>query len=357
MAKNTSRAQAEKAPLDQETAREIAALSQELFGVKPQRIAFPGGKSRSAYLVDAGGRRSVFARRGKRGDATLEANMLRLLEPRPDTPRLIAHSDPWTVQEFVEGTRLPIHLDECETMTQRERAVDLCLSSLADIHAHMVLRRDVDFLPAIGSSRDWIRTRVSAAHRLSRDCGLAEPIVDRDWLVDLMDNPRNTFIKYDARPGNALIDGDRVCWFDWEDCGLGQPVEDLASLLCDEWTSLDASAEQRMVEKHLGAFRGPMSCDEAYHYLLVYGVMHVATRLRMALKYRLRDGDWWDRTMCLAEDKVGNTAEEIGRLTERGTRWAQRHSHLQGFVPWFENVNEHFSIDVHNVTVRQPQAA
>ena len=52
---------------DEARHKDVVALSERVFGRTPERVAFPGGKSRSAFVADMGDAIYVFARRKKQG--------------------------------------------------------------------------------------------------------------------------------------------------------------------------------------------------------------------------------------------------------------------------------------------------
>jgi len=343
--------------LSKEREQEIAELSKTVFDRLPERVAFPGGKSRSAFLVDMGDKYYIYAKRGRRGDARVESRVLKALQGSGFTPELTAVAGEWVVQEYLSGIRLPVYLNQLKSMSDREQVVGSAIESLINIYRKAEQGNLADHLPAIGEAREWFYSRTGAAKRMSNDLKLPVPNVDRNLLTDIMHGPRDRFMKYDARPGNALVDGSHVYWFDWEDCGAGDPIEDLAFILCDEWMNLDASAESRLIERFLPFFAHERSLEEVRRQLTVYGLVHVTVRLRMALKYRCRDKKWWDRDVCLAGDKVGNTPTETARLCDRGIRWAGQLPELHGFTPWFREIIDYFELPKFSETLPELQVA
>ncbi len=334
--------------------RDVVALSEHVFGRTPERVAFPGGKSRSAFVADMGDALYVFARRKTTGDARLESTVLRCLGKTGHTPRLKARFDEWVVQEFLPGQRLPVVLDEMTSMEERGELVSKALESLLHVQKTAMAVGLQDRLPEIGVADDWVWNRTGAAKRMSKQMGIAAPKLNREWLTNKLTPKRTEFIKWDARPGNAMVDGamvdgamvdrEKVVWFDWEACGRGCGLDDLAVVLCDEWTCLDAATEKKLEERFLPLFNRTKSPEEAREYFRLFGVTHTVIRLRMALKLRLRDGKWWSRSKCLAGDKIGVTPTETARLVERGKRLAEDVPQLRPYVNWFNEVADHFDI-------------
>ena len=153
-----------------------------------------------------------------------------------------------------------------------------------------------------------------------------------------MDVKRDEFVKWDARPGNAMVAEGDIVWFDWEDCGRSKALDDLAFVLCDEWCALDEEAETRLKNLYLPFFNRSMSPERADHYLRLFGITHMVLRLRMSLKLYLRDGDWWDRDYCLQGDKIGVTPVEAARLLARLHRWVDGVAEWQPLKPWLDDV-------------------
>ncbi|MEE9314771.1 MAG: phosphotransferase [Rhizobiaceae bacterium] len=315
-----------------------------IFGRLPERVAFPGGPSRSAFVVDMGDAAFIFAKRKSVGDARLEADVLQSLGETGYVPKLRAVRKRWVVQECLLGHRLPVLLDQMDAMEERKETVTKALNSLLHIQEAAMADGLQHRVPEIGIAKDWVWNRTGAAKRMSNQIGIQEPALDRQWLTKCMDVERTEFIKWDARPGNALVDGERAYWFDWEDCGRGIALNDLAFVLCDEWMNLDAAAQTSLEQHFLPLFNRTKSPDEGYEYLRVFGVTHTVIRLRMALKYRIKDGRWWDRQKCLAGDKVGVTESETSRLISRGKRLANDVPQLRPYIAWFDEIAAYFDI-------------
>ena len=119
---------------DNDQAGQVAELSQKVFRRLPERVAFPGGTSRSAFIADMGDDLYVFARREDQADAQLEGIVLKNLAPSKRVPGLKAIVGEWVVQHFVPGARLPIVLNETDDMAEKERLVGSTLESLIFIH-------------------------------------------------------------------------------------------------------------------------------------------------------------------------------------------------------------------------------
>ena len=330
--------------LNAEQAGSIAELAFRHLRAAPQRVAMPGGKSRSAFFVDTGTGHYVFTKRDEVAEAVLEANVLSAMAPTGLVPNLIAQEDEWTIQQLVPGVRLPLVLHDCETMAEREVLVAKALDALLAIRAHADGAGLQDKLPVIGKKRAWFEQLAAVPSRFSQKIGVTGPVLNRKAIARELAGNRDSFIKYDARPGNALIDGENVCWFDWEDCGFGNPVEDLAFMLCDEWMAIDHTTLIALRDRYLPLFANGQDASKARRHFTLYGALHAADRLKMCLQYNHRDGGWWDRAYCLQHDKVGNTEEETARLCVLINLLAADDALLQPLVPWTDTIRNHFHI-------------
>ena len=112
-------------------------------------------------------------------------------------------------------------------------AVEKCLrtacESLAAIHRagrQAGLERQV---VALGQTRKWLQKLVATPDRVGRYLNLPAPDLDAEAIVAALSPGEPWFIKWDARPGNAVACNDgRVAWFDWEHCGCRNRLDDLA---------------------------------------------------------------------------------------------------------------------------------
>jgi len=329
---------------NEERTAQVDNLSNKVFGRPPTRVAFPGGTSRSAFIVDMGQAPYVFAKRENKDDAQLEGIVLRTLGPSGYVPKLKAVVENWVVQEFVAGERLPMVLHETSSMAEREELVGDSLQSLVQIHelAHSVnLHHRV---PRVGTAENWLWNRTGAAMRISRSIGISPPELDREELVELMDVKRDEFVKWDARPGNAMVAEDGILWFDWEDCGRSKALDDLGFVLCDEWMDIDTDAEERLLKTYFPFFNRSLSQQQGELYLRLFGVTHMILRIRMAQKLHRRENDWWDRDYCLQGDKVGVTASEMSRLVKRIHRWSDGVEQFSSLTPWLDNLVDHYKL-------------
>lgn len=328
---------------------EIESLCNRVFGRTPDRLAFPGGRSRSAFMADVDNTIYVLAKRDSNGEAILEGIVMKCLSRTGYVPNVIKVVDEWVVQEFIDGMRLPILIDRTDDMAARETLLDRALDALSHLQRFAHEENLHHRVPKIRPDLDWSDGNLGHARKISEIVGVAPPLLDYDALEKLFKYDPRDFIKGDARPGNAMVTDDRVVWFDWEGCGRRHALDDLAFVLADEWTAVDAATEQRLVEKHLPGFCRGRSLDEAHQYLMSFGILHMLDRAHRAIRYRHRDGKWWNRETCLMGDKIGVTRTEVGRMLDRSRRWSQDVPHLRMLAPWVENVAERLDLQAPDV--------
>jgi hypothetical protein len=324
---------------------EIEQLCTRVFGRAPDRVAFPGGKHRATFIADVAGDYFALARRPDEQAAAIEGIVMKCLSPTGLVPRLVTVKGPWVVQECMPGIRVPIAIDELEDMPDREALLDHCIAALASLQAHAHEERLQHRVAKLGAKEDWTFGHTDRPERISKVLGIQPPVVDLKPLAKRFRNDHRDFIKGDARPGNALVNDNRLVWIDWDGCGTRNALDDLAFILADEWTAIDPRTETRLLQKHLPSFARNRSDSEAYDYLMAYGVFHMCARIRRAIRYRQRDGKWWNRETCLLGDKIGVTKSEVGRMCARSMRWADEVAELRPMVPWFQQVMDRLRIE------------
>lgn len=321
-----------------ERVAEIEAITRKVFDIPPTRVALPGGTSRPVYIIDMAGKPYVIAKRDNKYDAKVEAIVLKALSPSGHVPEFIARQGKWIIQEFIDGTRLPIIIDEEADMSTRVKYVSQGLDSLLDIQDIARRLRLEQKVPRLGVVEKWIPRRIGAVDEISSMLNINGPDLQRRAIGNIYNYKQTDFVKWDSRPGNALRKDNKTIWFDWEDCGRRCRLDDLVCYLSDEWTNISAEAEGSLIEKYLPLFWRDSSDERATHYFYVAGCLQILFRLRLAVRYYDRDSKWWDRDYCLAGDKVGVTPGEVLRLCERLMRWSRQDEILHPFGPWAREV-------------------
>lgn len=328
-----------------ERIEEIEQVTDRIFGARPTRVAIPGGKSRPVYIIEIEGRPYVVAKRGNKYDAKVEAAVLKGLTASELVPGFIGKHGRWIAQEFIPGKRLPVLIDEAKNEEDRKSLTELGLKSLLAVqHAADAarLRRSV---PRLGIVKGWVEGRIQKVDEISEALTIDTPPLNRTAIAQIYDVSQTDFIKWDARPGNALVDGSNVRWFDWEDCGRRNRIDDLVCFMADEWTNLETDTEDALIKDFLPLFRRAQGAEWSQNYFYVAGCLQILYRLSLATNYFHRDGKWWDREYCLHGDKVGVTSQEVGRLTHRLARWSQRVEIMSPLGSWAQQVRSELKIE------------
>lgn len=260
-------------------------------------------------------------------------------------PRLIASDGgKLLIQEEIVGVRLAESLNG-QTEAQFEAVLDASLASLAETHR---AGSDAGFdtrLATLGDSFEWLVGLLDRPAVIGDILEVPAPMPDLSRLESLLAVRSPRFIKWDARPGNAMVAKDgTVFWFDWEHAGARNRLDDMAWLLADEYVPDFADAEERIIDKHIAHFADDLSVDEAKQYLSAYGVFHMCVRLGLICKFRLR-GDWWNQDYCMDRDKVGVTWECMRRVCRRGERWARRNPYTEPLARWFSAIFHRFEME------------
>jgi hypothetical protein len=308
-------------------------------------MEFPGGRSRkSCRLLLADGRSVIATRRSDRRAVTESEILRRLQEHAAPVPQWLAFDGKLLIQEDLGGERLSQALAKASAAAI-EQLLDAALTSLAAVQQAGSAAGLDEYLPRLGASEEWLIGLLRRPAVIGEHFGLPAPELRLDDLLDLLRIAQPRFIKWDARPGNAIVrpGGDLatsgVAWFDWEHCGARNRLDDLAWLLGDEFTPDLPLIEARLLERHLAAFADAKDSAQARTYLFAYGVFHMSVRLGLILSNK-KDKPWWDWEYCLRGDKVGVTLEATQRTCRRASRWAAQTPLTEPLAPWFERLAE-----------------
>jgi len=313
-----------------------AAICERLLGASVLRIERPGGAKRGSVRVFLKDRSVIATHRLKPERTRLEAEVLRTLgDQGAPVPQVIAFDGAWLIQEDLGVQRLTQTL---ATVGEADGEV-LLANAIAGIAAAQQAGRGSDLnrhLMVIGTQTDWLMTLATGATRLGQQLQSPAPALPTDRLIEQLRPRQPTFIKWDARPANAIARPDAsVAWFDWEHCGARHPLDDLVWLLCDEYIADRPDLEARLIERFLPLFLNGLSPDAAHDYLMTFGALHCGMRLGLILREK-GAGPWWDLQQCLDQDNVGVTLDMAVRLCRRGARWAAQGSLTRDLKDWLE---------------------
>lgn len=268
--------------------------------------------------------------------ARTEAQVLRALHQQgAPVPKLLASDGPWLIQEDVGGERLSQRIARADA-AEVEPALDAALQAVARCQS---AARAAGLEAAVRIAHGP-RPLLAAPEKVGRMLAAPPPFVP-DWgVIFAFERPRVSFIKWDTRLGNAILQGDgSVVWVDWEECGRGEALRDPVKLLLDEWVPEAPDAEHRLWEAHRGAFLGDIDPERGRVFAAVYGTLLALVRLRNILNLK-GDDPWWDEEACLAHDLIAVNRAAAERLLRRGARWSRLSPVTDGLAPWMEALVE-----------------
>jgi hypothetical protein len=320
----------------------MSRVCEKLLGVEVTAASFPGGLYRRSFRLFLSDGRSVIAsRREAPGRAILEERVLYHLT-RHDAlvPKPLGFNGVVLIQEDLPGKRLSEVLGSASER-QFEQYLGEGLNSLADIHQKAELAGLDNAVPMQGEYSDWLISLLDRTAVIGSFLNVPCPEMPVDALYDLLVllNPR--FLKWDARPGNAmLLDNGQVAWFDWEHCCARNRLDDMAWLLCDESVpDTYPQAEQRIIDKYLVKFADGRDIAEAHDYLRVYGILHMCVRLGRILNAKSYDA-WSDADINLEKQLPGSSLKEAHRLCIRAARWSEKTKHTEILTDWFKQLSK-----------------
>jgi hypothetical protein len=195
----------------------------------------------------------------------------------------------------------------------------------------------------ISIDRKWRKGRIGFPKTLGKTLGIGAPLL-KDSKINkaLMIRPE-TFIKWDARAGNAIlgIDGE-LSWFDWEHCGTRCAIDDLVWFLCDEWIPSNTELDYEVIKQSCSLFKPHNYRLSAEQYLLVHGTLQMCGRLNRILRLKGKS-KWWDRDYCLEFEQMGITKLEACRLAKKASEWAVQDKLVAPLGKWLVEVYEFIS--------------
>ncbi len=318
--------------------RALKTACRDLLQAEVREIEYPGGRTRESYLIHlTDGRRIIGTQRDSDSLAVNECMILRALaDGGAPVPRLLgADGKRILLQEALTGQRLSIALqtDDAEV---RFCLLDNALDGLRRAQLAACAGGIEDRLTPLGTQSKWIRAFVERPAILGEYLKIKVPRLNDKGLVRLLKPQRTSFVKWDARPGNAMVsEAGVVAWFDWEHAGLRNPLDDVAWLLADEYVKDDVDVEERLLARHLCTFGQGIDPAVAREYLMVYGTFHTAVRLGLILRYR--GDDWMDLERCLTRDKVGCTLACAETLCTRAARWSMASPLTAPLSDWYQS--------------------
>ena len=317
---------------------DVKSICAELLKIEVDRIEFPGGNTRDAVRVNIGPLSVIVSKRKSLQRAQLESTVLRLLnQGGAPVPRLIAYRDHFLIQQDMGSQRLSERLN-ASSETQVIELLESALTRLSTIHEIGKANSQFKSVVILGDKAQWLVSLAKSAERLGVLLGIPAPSLDIDKPVELLRVDEPTFIKWDARPGNAVLSADgEVNWIDWEHCGRRHPLDDVVWLLADEYTPYLPQEESALITRVLPMFANGYSLDQAHEYLRVFGTFHSCIRIAMILNHQSKGG-WWDFQRCLELDRVGVVRELAIQSCQRAAHWSNHSQLTDSLTPWFGDV-------------------
>ncbi len=320
---------------EQEKLKAYSHSCQQLLGQKLVAIDFPGGVHRSSFrLMLENGHSVIASRRANAGRSFYESLIMRRLEKhQAPIPKHYAYNGLVMIQEELLGVRLSDALQNC-SKEQYVTMMSSALEALLEIHHIAEQEKLSEVVPIIGCEPDWLIAFIDRTALLGNYMGIPTAKLPVKQIYDCLLLLKPRFIKWDARPGNAMLGDDgKVKWFDWEHCCARNPMDDMAWLLCDDTVPNYPDAEDQLIDTYLAAFADDRKFDEARVYLDVFGMHHACVRLCRILHEK--DNDSW----LVYENRVsvqrGTQLRIAQQLCKRASRWAGKNAMTASLAEWF----------------------
>jgi len=215
------------------------------------------GHSNVTYLVRRGGERFVLRRPPRpplppsAHDVLREARLLRAVEGRIRTPRVLAASEdeailgvPFYVMEFMQGTVITHTIpDPIDDPGGRAAVADELVRALVEVHA---LDWSSCGLEGFGKPTGYLDRQLRRfsglwEHNKTRELPLVEELYG--WLAENKpESPEATIVHGDFRLGNTMFANAAparlVAIFDWEMATIGDPLADVGYMTAT-WSQRD----------------------------------------------------------------------------------------------------------------------
>lgn len=321
----------------------ISNTCKTYLGSELDYFTYPGGNERGSIRLFLKDKSTViFSWRGSSQRTALESVALDSIRRHSEcVPRLFLFDGSFLWQEDLKGDTLAYHMHK-KSQSEVFNALDLALQNLLEIHeagkkAKLDYNKDI---PSLGVTYEWYLSVISRAAIIGEKLGHMPPIIDIQSIIDIISNIEPCFIKWDARPGNAMITPDQnVKWFDWEHAGIRNQLDDLVWFLGDESIPDNSHIENALLDKYLPKFRGKKKFGAAKEYFYIYGTLHLCVRLEKLLaNYEYNNSQWISTEECVKEDLGSCSVEMAERICQRGMRWSGQTTLLQPFEQWFSDI-------------------
>jgi len=317
-----------------------------LTGFDAKVFSFPGLRKR-----DLSGNLSILATmhnnekvmmtyRGNSHLAKLEALVLKnLSECGASVPRLLNQSGNWLIQEYLGDARLSQSLN----IDDEKLKLNLLEDGLSSLQENQNIALQIglnDLVLPICNNDAWRNERVRYLDELGRVTKIPSPKINKEKVFNLLKVKPLSFIKWDARPGNAIVrENKNVFWFDWEHCGLRAGIDDLVWFLCDEWISCNENTETLLIDKFVQHFDRNELNVPRLKYVYVHGTVHMCGKLLKIIQKKV-ETNWWSRDFCLKFEQMGITLNEAKKLARKASRWARNDQLTAPLSNWLIDVED-----------------
>jgi hypothetical protein len=318
----------------------VAEISAQIFAAPVERVTAPGGKSRESLRVHFANRTIVATQRSYPGRMRLEVEVLkRLTAQGAPVPKFLNGNEKIFFQQDVGARRLSGEMMAANDAGKLDIAAR-AFESLIEIREAGERARLAEIVPALGTEEKWVKGFLGTSARTAKKFDIAPPAVDFDALTEKLHVPATTFIKWDARPGNASIGAKgQVFWFDWEHCGKRQGMEDFAWMAGDEFWPVDCESSVEILKDVLPKDRAETDMDYLVHFITFHIIQRITNIHRRFIK-----AGWVDAEKAMKYDKIGVDPVLGKRLCRHGAGWADRASLTRPMIKWFEDCSQAFDV-------------
>ena len=321
----------------------LVQLCETMMGEEAEAFAFPGGSRRDSCRVTLADGRSVIATvRDEPDRAELEERVLDALARHgAPAPRIVAANRRLLLQEDKGDVRLSVAIHRAWKAGDAravETLLDDALGSLARLHEAARAAGLAESVPLLGVANWWIEMLIDRPLALGSLLQLDVPAPEVEDLRDLLAVLDPQFVKWDARPANAVVDGaGAISWIDFEHSGARNPLDDLAWLLADEFVPHDVERDERLLARHVPRLGGSLPAPLLPHYARAMLVLHGTHRLNLLLNSATdRDGRGWrDPETCVRRDSVGAAKVFALRQCDRLAHHAAQSSLTAALAPFY----------------------
>ncbi|KNG92315.1 hypothetical protein [Pseudaestuariivita atlantica] len=304
--------------------KRIIQVVEDLLGETVRSIDTPGGSARASCRVILKDRTIIATKRPNFRRTHLEAAVLKALSARTrHVPTFLGLQDDVLLQSDVGGRRLSQLAWTADKEGQRVLARDALASILEIQSAARIALADVP-VPPLGQSRDWVAAMVGATRNLEEHDRERVPMLNHDAAIDALRAAPVQFLKWDCRSGNAARDmRGRLCWFDFEYCGMRHGAEDIAWLIGDESWPVPATEMFTLLESMLPD-HDVGDVDDYLSYLGLYTTFHILQRLDLIQRETEKRG-YRSRAKIIERDDVGRHPDFAAALCRNGMACAELH--------------------------------